>query len=289
MILPGICFLDDRTESNGRVRFTLSFYRDGRRMRKIFNRLDDAKKEALFVAQRIQCGMQHVTDLKPHERDTCKATEALLEKLGIPLYAAVEDYVRARSLAGSESLSVMATEYGKMFGNIVRRATVPEVVAELLKIREQDGASDAYLGQLRTTLNRLADKFPGPILEVTGPDVDAWLRGCLKNHHWQGPTSGRSARMVSEWSSMGRFSKLCMAAIIRRPFAGRLRITVPAIFQTASDTSGAQREDRPHLGIANPCARAGPRPQDGVAAQRASGFIHQLPHCHRPECGSGRA
>ena len=96
-----------RTESKGRVRFTLSFYRDGRRMRKMFNSLDDAKKEALFVAQRIQSGMQHVTDLKPHERDSFKAAETLLEKLGIPLYAAVEDYVRARTLAGSESLSVM--------------------------------------------------------------------------------------------------------------------------------------------------------------------------------------
>jgi integrase len=165
-----------RAESNGRVRFTLSFYRDGRRMRKMFNNLEDAKKEAMFVAQRIQSGMQHVTDLKPHERDNYKAAEALLDKLGIPLYAAVEDYVRARTLAGAESLSVMAMEYGKMFGNIVRRATVPEAVAELLKIREQDGASTKYLGQLRTTLNRFATKFPGPILEVTGPDVDAWLR-----------------------------------------------------------------------------------------------------------------
>lgn len=165
-----------RTESKGRVRFTLSFYRDGRRMRKMFNDLESAKKAALFVAQRIQSGMQHVTDLKPHERDSFKVAETLLEKLGIPLYAAVEDYVRARTLAGSESLSVVAAEYGKLFGNIVRRASVPEVVAELLKIREQDGASTAYLGQLRTTLNRFAIKFPGPILEVTGPDVDAWLR-----------------------------------------------------------------------------------------------------------------
>ena len=165
-----------RTACKGRVRFTLSFYRDGRRMRKMFNDLESAKKEALFVAQRIQSGMQHVTDLKPHERDTFKAAEALLEKLGIPLYAAVEDYVRARALAGSESLSVMAMEYSKMFGKIVRRATVPEAVTELLKIKEQDGASVAYLGQLRTTLNRFATKFPGPILEVTGPDVDAWLR-----------------------------------------------------------------------------------------------------------------
>jgi integrase len=165
-----------RTACKGRLLYTLSFYRDGRRMRKMFNDLESAKKEALFVAQRIQSGMQHVTDLKPHERDTFKAAEALLEKLGIPLYAAVEDYVRARALAGSESLSVMAMEYSKMFGKIVRRATVPEVVAELLKIKEQDGASVAYLGQLRTTLNRFATRFPGPILEVTGPDVDAWLR-----------------------------------------------------------------------------------------------------------------
>jgi len=165
-----------RTESKGRVRYTLSFYRDGRRLRKIYNDLESAKKEALFVAQRIQSGMQHVTDLKPHERDTFKAAEALLEKLGIPLYAAVEDYVRARNVVGDESLSVIAAEYSKIFGNIVRRATVPEVVAELIKIREQDGASVKYLGQLRTTLNRFAAKFTGPIMEITGPDVDAWLR-----------------------------------------------------------------------------------------------------------------
>jgi len=37
-------------------------------MRKAFNDLESAKKEALFVAQRIQSGMQHVTDLKPHAR-----------------------------------------------------------------------------------------------------------------------------------------------------------------------------------------------------------------------------
>ena len=46
-----------RTACKGRVRFTLSFYRNGRRMRKMFNDLESAKKEALFVAQRIQSGM----------------------------------------------------------------------------------------------------------------------------------------------------------------------------------------------------------------------------------------
>ena len=165
-----------RTESKGRVRFTVSFYRDGRRMRKMFNDLESAKKEALFVAQRIQSGMQHLTDLKPHERDSFKAAEALLQKSGIPLVAAVEDYLRARDLAGIESLAAMAEDYGRMFRKIVKRALVPDVVAELIQVREQDGASKVYVGQLKTTLNRFATKFPGPILKVAGPDVDAWLR-----------------------------------------------------------------------------------------------------------------
>ena len=66
----------------------------------MFNDLESAKKEALFVAQRIQSGMQHVTDLKPHERDSFKAAESLLEKLGIPLYAAVEDFRACRTSGG---------------------------------------------------------------------------------------------------------------------------------------------------------------------------------------------
>ncbi|TAE73464.1 MAG: hypothetical protein EAZ84_12855, partial [Verrucomicrobia bacterium] len=139
-----------RTESRGRVRYTLSFYREGRRVRQVFNVLEDARKEALFVAQRIQSGMQHVTDLKPHERDNYKAAEAMLRDSGVPLVAAVEDYLRARALAGTESLAAMAAEHGRHFKKVLRQVTIPEVVAEMLAQREQDGASKVYLGQLRT-------------------------------------------------------------------------------------------------------------------------------------------
>lgn len=165
-----------RTESGGWVRFTLRFYRNGRRLRKVFTELDEARKDAQFVARRIQGGMQHVTDLKPHERDTFKAAEALLRKVGVPLVAAVEDYVRARELAGTESLAAMASEYGQHFRKVVRQVTVPQAVEELLLHREQDGASKAYLGQLKNTLIRFAGRFSGNILDVTSQEIDAWLR-----------------------------------------------------------------------------------------------------------------
>jgi hypothetical protein len=81
-----------RTESKGRVRFILTHYRDGKRLRQVFSDLAAAKKEAMFVAQRIQSGMQHVTDLKPHERDNYAKAVELLRDLDLPLVAAVEDY-----------------------------------------------------------------------------------------------------------------------------------------------------------------------------------------------------
>lgn len=165
-----------RTESKGRVRFVLCYHRDHRRLRQIFRDLAAAKKEAQFVAQRIQAGLQHVTDLRPHERDSFKAAEAMLQKSGIPLVAAVEDYLRARDLAGTESLSAMASEYGQHFKKVVRRVTIPQIVEEMLLHREQDGASKVYLGQLKTTLNRFATRFPGEVLDATAQEIDAWLR-----------------------------------------------------------------------------------------------------------------
>ena len=58
-----------RCDSGGRDRFAISYHRDGKRLRQFFTTLEAAKKEAQFVAQRIQSGMQHVTDLKPHQCD----------------------------------------------------------------------------------------------------------------------------------------------------------------------------------------------------------------------------
>ena len=166
-----------RCDSGGRVRFVISHYRDGKRLRQFFPTLEAAKKEAQLVAQRIQAGMQHVTDLKPHERDNYARAVELLGNLNIPLVAAVEDYVQARKLAESESLTAMATAYRKFFKPLTRRVSVPELVTELLAVRKQDGASKTYVGQLKTILTRFAKAFPGEILGITSSDLDAWLRG----------------------------------------------------------------------------------------------------------------
>ncbi|MCF7675964.1 MAG: tyrosine-type recombinase/integrase [Akkermansiaceae bacterium] len=163
--------------SGGRTRYILVHYRDGKRLRQVFNDLPTAKKEAMFVAQRIQAGMQHVTDLKPHERDNYAKAVELLGGLQIPLVAAVEDYVQARKLAESESLTSMASDYRRVFKPLTRRASVGQLVEDLLVARKQDGASRSYVAQLKTVLTRFAEAFPGEILGITSSDIDTWLRG----------------------------------------------------------------------------------------------------------------
>jgi integrase len=88
----------------------------------------------------------------------------------------MEDYLRARELAGTESLAAMATQYAKHFGLVVRKASVPEVVEQLLVSRKQDGSGRRHLYQLSSVLRRFAAACPGPILDVTSADIDAWLR-----------------------------------------------------------------------------------------------------------------
>ena len=166
-----------RCRHRSSVRFILSYHRAGKRVRQSFTSLVQAKKEALLVARRIQSGLQHVTDMTPADRDAYTAARRLLDAsgTGMPLVAAVEDYLRARAIAGTESLAAMAADYSKYFRKVVRKASVPEVVKHLLESKEQDGTGARHRQQLRSVLNRFAARFPGPILDVTTAGIEQWL------------------------------------------------------------------------------------------------------------------
>ena len=109
-----------RCESGGRVRFAICYYREGRRLRQFFSTIEAAKKEALFVARRIQSGMQHITDLKPHERDTFIAARKLADDAGVPLIAALEDYPPKRGSAFWSHRFVIDNTRGEALGMTVR-------------------------------------------------------------------------------------------------------------------------------------------------------------------------
>jgi integrase len=63
-----------------------------------------------------------------------------------------------------------------------RTCTAAELVGELLKAKEADGASLRYLSDLRSRLSQFAAVFDGkPVAEITSPQIDEWLRS-LSDH-----------------------------------------------------------------------------------------------------------
>jgi hypothetical protein len=61
------------SDAQGFRRYTVAFYRDGRRVRRTFTDLEKAKKEAKLAADRIQAGLAQTHDLRPHEREAYRS------------------------------------------------------------------------------------------------------------------------------------------------------------------------------------------------------------------------
>jgi len=60
---------------------------------------------------------------------------------------------------------------------VKRSCTATQLVDELLKVKEADGASRRYLGDLRSRLNQFSESFDGkPIAEISSTEMDEWLR-----------------------------------------------------------------------------------------------------------------
>jgi integrase len=58
-----------------------------------------------------------------------------------------------------------------------RTCAAAELVDELLKVKEADGASERYLSDLRSRLTQFSDSFDGKsAAEITSPQIDEWLR-----------------------------------------------------------------------------------------------------------------
>jgi integrase len=58
-----------------------------------------------------------------------------------------------------------------------RTCNALELVEELTKTKKEDGASERYLGDLRSRLGQFAAHFKGnPVAEITATEIDDWLR-----------------------------------------------------------------------------------------------------------------
>jgi integrase len=137
--------------------FTVSFYQDGKRQRKTFGSLDDAKKAAQEIATRIAHGRVNVEELTGLDRERYVAAIDLLEPLGIPLNEAIEKFVASQ---------VKEHQVDK---------NIAELTEELLEAKKRDGLSIRHIQSLRSHLRRFAATFPIGIRSITSKMIEEWL------------------------------------------------------------------------------------------------------------------
>ena len=165
-----------RTTGSGRERFFVTFYRDGRRVRRSFIDAESAKAEAKLMARKIMVGQSQSTDLSAPEREAYLTAKKLLEAFNCPLVAAVDEYAQCKKLLAGRSLVAAVHEHMQRMKGVQSEIAVPDAAVEFLAAKKQDGASERYLYQLRSDINRFKDRFPGPILQIKSHEIDEWLR-----------------------------------------------------------------------------------------------------------------
>ena len=169
------------SKSDGCIRYTVAFYRDGQRIRRTFGDLELAQQEAKLAAEQIHAGLGFTLDLRPSDREAYRSAIHLLESLEVPLVAAVDEYVRCRALLDGKPLLSAVDDYVRRCRNVRTGAMIPDLAKEFFAAKRQDGASKLYMWKLQSDIGRFARAFPVPILHVKSNQIDEWLRSLYSN------------------------------------------------------------------------------------------------------------
>ena len=164
------------TPHGGNNYYTLSYWLDGKRKRQVFSTLQAAKDEAAVKAIAFTNGDLGAAKLTNADSAAYCRAIALLEPSGAPLEFAASDYASAVARLGAVSLSQAVDFYLKRHPVNLVSKLVPDVADELIASKRADQLSDRYIKQLTYDMNRFCSRFRNRLGDVSGMEVDAWLR-----------------------------------------------------------------------------------------------------------------
>ena len=164
-----------RVVEPNRERFTVSYHEGAHRRLKQFAALDDARREAKTIVERLNAGQGEILALSGKDRDSFQHAKAKLRALDIPLADAIDEYAAAKKIG--VPLLAAAKFYREAHSSRLPDKTVSDVVAEFLQAKETDGRSVRYLQDCKARLERFSRDFSVNLKDVRTQELDAWLRG----------------------------------------------------------------------------------------------------------------
>jgi integrase len=163
-----------RTVNRGRAMFTLAYHDGGGRKLRQFADLTEARREAKETADTLNAGRGAALELSGADRDAYLAALRELKPLDVPLNVAIAEYVKAKKF--NVPIVEAVKSYAESHNAKLPDKTITEVYQEMLAAKRRDGASEAYLHDLKTRLGAFSRDFKDSIANVTTADLDAWLR-----------------------------------------------------------------------------------------------------------------
>lgn len=164
-----------RVKNRNRDLFMITWFVGGRRHRKNFADEKIARHEAAMVADKLNRGQAQSVSLTGADRDEYLQARQELAPLGIPLYAAVKDYVAAARLLNGKPLLSAVQFYLSHEHQELPEKRVSDLYEEFLDQQQKNGRSVRYIQDIKSRLRRFADAFRMNIGEVTTAAMEEWL------------------------------------------------------------------------------------------------------------------
>ena len=159
--------------------YIVAYYSGTQRIRQKFSNLDKARKEAELAAIKLARGETEALKLTGGDRaDYIRAMQTLREwKPDANLHLFIADCVRAaRRLPENVTFTEVVEDYRKRHPVGLPPKTVREVLNELIAAKTAAKRSDVYIKDLNSRLGAFADNFGVRIANVTGRDVETYIR-----------------------------------------------------------------------------------------------------------------
>jgi integrase len=166
-----------KTPTRGYDAFTVVYYQDGKRRKPTFPTIEDALAKADDVTELLGTKDLNLLELSGVDTEIYRRARGILDPLGLAIDVVASKYVYLLKLLDGLAPEVAIVDYKKRHQVPVVEKRVSGVVTDLLEAKEKDGCSDRYRECLKYCLRKFEDKFQTNLSEVSGPEIDAWLRG----------------------------------------------------------------------------------------------------------------
>ncbi|MDR3460079.1 MAG: site-specific integrase [Verrucomicrobiae bacterium] len=137
----------------------------------------NAKTWANAIAIKLANGDMEALALTGQDRRIYLAALQNIKKLKVALDAATREYADTKRIVKNADLREVGRFYQKYAQKGLKKIKVPDLVKKMIADLEADKRGEYHLRDLEVRLGRFAVSYPGYIDNITGSQIDGWLRG----------------------------------------------------------------------------------------------------------------